>query len=1162
MGVYGLWKLLEASGKPVPLESLEGKVLAIDVSIWIYQILQGYQDRHGTPRPNAHLLGLFTRICKLLYYKIKPVFVFDGGVPMLKKNTIALRRKQKSIATSKAQKMKADLINNLIKHSVVKTVLNKDQNSKDQNSEAIQITMNMQTKRSDQDMFALPDMPGISDIQNYVDDDQHDSDTIVQLSPRKQSKWIGNIHNVDVTSSEFKALPADVRYDILTDLKETRKQNSWGRLHEMPQESQEFSGFQLKRLLKRRHVQTSLESAEKEMGGKTLTLEELDKLLTEQGVDTKGRDAAFRIAADDTTRLIYISDKNLLTTKSVANEPEGRSADTNEQVEPIAGPSNPTSIVENIDEYELNDSDSEADVSIYDDSLSIAENINEYKLDDSDVEVDVPIYNDSLLIAENINEYTFDSDCESENNINESLTLSGKSTMNPALTYMLEYSGLSQNQIMHVIKRNKDESHKTTSKNIKATVNDICTELTQVTQPMDDSTMLTIPENCEQVLKSVQPQSTKDIYTPKENKAVELIMPNPDNVTKLLESDVKISNVTTTSDTSNLNKEIIFEERSAANAFSSKSNDIAQIDTSDSDSDDFIEIQDVPIYDMNISRNTTEKKNIEITFKSDKKLEDDMFADIFGKVNKEEVISISKEQEQFVNTANNKCPTQLISKHSNNLKDSFLDTIAEESIEKETNIELPENTQQDEYLSKNISSTDEDKIHDVQNLNKLSEQDDTDTPTQINPLDECIQEKPVERVLPINEEDLMELKGQLEDEQEELAKDIGKLERQATNISDQIRTDAQELLRLFGIPYIVAPMEAEAQCAYLEQIKLTNGTITDDSDIWLFGGQCVYKNFFNQNKKVLQFRSCDIQHHFKLSRNQLIQLALLVGSDYTTGVTGVGPVTALEILAAFPADGDNVLYGLHNFCSWIKKGMVATPGKTGLRNKLRSMKLNRDFPNQAVVQAYLFPTVDESKETFTWGKPNVVLLCDYARQKFGWTKGKFDDTMIPILRRMEENKNQKLLDMYFKAKASPRSIEPNLSKRVQKALRRLNNDDMDTDSNVDDEPRIKKSKKSSNVQKSSDGKNSIIELETSVQESIPSIKTSTIPEKSIKAVKKEYTKEYIPQREKDKACALERKLHAIEIFRKSKQGLDKTKKVKCKVRKIKEQAELSESDSN
>ena len=70
-----------------------------------------------------------------------------------------------------------------------------------------------------------------------------------------------------------------------------------------------------------------------------------------------------------------------------------------------------------------------------------------------------------------------------------------------------------------------------------------------------------------------------------------------------------------------------------------------------------------------------------------------------------------------------------------------------------------------------------------------------------------------------------------------------------------MRLEAQELLRLFGVPYLVAPMEAEAQCAYLEQIKLTDGTITDDSDIWLFGGTCVYKNFFDNNKKVLQFLS-------------------------------------------------------------------------------------------------------------------------------------------------------------------------------------------------------------------------------------------------------------------------------------------------------------------
>lgn len=70
------------------LETMEGKALAIDSSIWIYQFQATMRDKEGKALVNAHVLGFLRRICKLLFYGIKPVFVFDGGAPALKRNTI------------------------------------------------------------------------------------------------------------------------------------------------------------------------------------------------------------------------------------------------------------------------------------------------------------------------------------------------------------------------------------------------------------------------------------------------------------------------------------------------------------------------------------------------------------------------------------------------------------------------------------------------------------------------------------------------------------------------------------------------------------------------------------------------------------------------------------------------------------------------------------------------------------------------------------------------------------------------------------------------------------------------------------------------------------------------------------------------------------------
>lgn len=48
------------------------------------------RDNDGKLFVNAHVLGFLRRICKLLFYGIKPVFVFDGGAPVLKRSTIVI----------------------------------------------------------------------------------------------------------------------------------------------------------------------------------------------------------------------------------------------------------------------------------------------------------------------------------------------------------------------------------------------------------------------------------------------------------------------------------------------------------------------------------------------------------------------------------------------------------------------------------------------------------------------------------------------------------------------------------------------------------------------------------------------------------------------------------------------------------------------------------------------------------------------------------------------------------------------------------------------------------------------------------------------------------------------------------------------------------------
>ncbi|KPI39791.1 DNA repair protein rad13 [Cyphellophora attinorum] len=237
--------------------------------------------------------------------------------------------------------------------------------------------------------------------------------------------------------------------------------------------------------------------------------------------------------------------------------------------------------------------------------------------------------------------------------------------------------------------------------------------------------------------------------------------------------------------------------------------------------------------------------------------------------------------------------------------------------------------------------------------------------------------------------------------------------RDADEVTQTMITECQSLLSLFGLPYITAPMEAEAQCAELVRLGLVDGIVTDDSDIFLFGGTRIYKNMFNAQKFVECYLASDLEKEYTLTREKLIQFAHLLGSDYTEGVPGVGPVTALEILTDFPS--------LTEFAEWVTAvqravvsphpataldGLLGTPFRRKFKSQAtKKLFLPNGFPDLRVDKAYLEPEVDSDPSQFQWGVPDLEKLRSFLMATIGWTQERTDEVLVPVIRDM--NKREK-----------------------------------------------------------------------------------------------------------------------------------------------------------
>ncbi len=122
-------------------------------------------------------------------------------------------------------------------------------------------------------------------------------------------------------------------------------------------------------------------------------------------------------------------------------------------------------------------------------------------------------------------------------------------------------------------------------------------------------------------------------------------------------------------------------------------------------------------------------------------------------------------------------------------------------------------------------------------------------------------------------------------------------------------SEAKKLIEALGMPIVQAPSEGEAQAAYMAKKGDCYGIVSQDTDSLIFGAPRVVKNLTLSGKRKtankLVYKKInpeiisleDNLNHLGLTQNQMIALAILVGTDYNIGgVKGIGPKKALNLL--------------------------------------------------------------------------------------------------------------------------------------------------------------------------------------------------------------------------------------------------------------------------
>ncbi|KAF0991009.1 hypothetical protein HZS_4732 [Henneguya salminicola] len=212
---------------------------------------------------------------------------------------------------------------------------------------------------------------------------------------------------------------------------------------------------------------------------------------------------------------------------------------------------------------------------------------------------------------------------------------------------------------------------------------------------------------------------------------------------------------------------------------------------------------------------------------------------------------------------------------------------------------------------------------------------------------------------------------------DDLIKTYSKYYNQSCSIPRELFIECCMLISLFGMAFIVAPGEAEAQCAALQNLGLCDLISSEDSDSFLFGAEKLIRGLFSlSSNKSLCLHSAHVELYdmknvsliLGLNRELLICMAMISGCDYDDGLNGMGIKTAYKLITEFYDNGD-----VFEILKKIKNS-----------EKILQKDCFENFPSQLVFRSLLKPLINDNKESFVWNEINFEMLEKYLEIKLGF----------------------------------------------------------------------------------------------------------------------------------------------------------------------------------